>query len=67
MLRGHLASPRLLCCAGCGVIPVKHVHHSDWFQDVYGADGQFYHQLSERLPRTYLIPKVIFVYSGAHG
>ncbi|CAK0732654.1 hypothetical protein CVIRNUC_000161 [Coccomyxa viridis] len=53
--------------SGCGVIPVKHVHHSDWFQDVYGADGQFYHQLSERLPRTYLIPKVIFVYSGAHG
>ena len=49
------------------MIPVKHVHHSDWFQDVYGADGQFYHQLSERLPRTYLIPKVIFVYSGAHG
>ncbi|CAL5225566.1 g8405 [Coccomyxa viridis] len=52
---------------GCGVVPVKHVHLSDWFQDGYGADGAFFHQLSERLPRTYMVPKVLFMYSGAHG
>ncbi len=49
------------------MVPVKHVHLSDWFQDGYGADGAFFHQLSERLPRTYMIPKVLFMYTGAHG
>ena len=61
------ADGQLCCAAGCGVVPVKHVHLSDWFQDGYGADGAFFHQLSERLPRTYMIPKVLFMYTGAHG
>ena len=61
------ADAQLCCAAGCGVVPVKHVHLSDWFQGGYGADGAFFHQLSERLPRTYMIPKVLFMYSGAHG
>lgn len=61
------ANGQLCCAVGCGVVPVKHVHLSDWFQDGYGADGAFFHQLSERLPRTYMVPKVLFMYSGAHG
>ena len=46
---------------------MKHVHLSDWLQDGYGADGWFYNKLSERLPRTYMIQEVLFMYSGAHG
>ncbi len=61
------ADVQACCIAGCGVVPVKHVHLSDWAQDGYGADGWFYNKLSERLPRTYMIPKVLFMYSGAHG
>ena len=49
------------------MVPVKHVHLSDWRMDGYGADGWFYNKLSERLPRTYMIPEVLFMYSGAHG
>ena len=51
-------------CAGCGVVPVKYVHPADWVggNSSYNADGLFYHELSERLPRTYLISQVIYIY-----
>lgn len=50
------------------MVPVKHVHLSDWVggNSSYNADGRFYHQLSERLPRTYLIPYVIYIYGHPH-
>ena len=52
------------CIAGCGVVPVKYVHLADWVggNSSYSADGRFYHDLSEQLPRTYLIPHVIYIY-----
>ena len=47
------------------MVPVAHVHLSDWVggNNSYNADGRFYHELSERLPRTYLIPHVIYIYT----
>ena len=49
------------------MVPVRHVHLSDWLQDDYVADGLFYKKLAERLPRTYFVPKVIYMYSGGEG
>ncbi|CAL8465893.1 g5429 [Coccomyxa elongata] len=49
---------------GCGVVPIKHSHLSNWPEGDYEADGKFYHKLSEVMPRTYLVKKVIFVYNG---
>ena len=46
---------------------MRHVHLSDWLQDDYVADGLFYKKLAERLPRTYFVPKVIYMYSGGEG
>ena len=44
--------------AGCGVVPMRHAHLSDWTRSSYTADGEFYSALSELVPRTYLIKKV---------
>ena len=63
--RGCADSESLWCfAAGCGVVPVKHAHLADWVggNSSYDADGRFYHELSECLPRTYLIPHVIYIY-----
>ena len=49
------------------MVPVWHVHLLDWLQDDYIADGLFYKKLAERLPRTYFVPKVIYVYSSGEG
>lgn len=52
--------------AGCGVVPLKHVNLSDWTRGSYTADGDFYFGLSESVPRTYMVKKVIYVYNGGH-
>ena len=56
----------LLNNAGCGVVPLKHVNLSDWTRGSYTADGDFYVGLSESVPRTYMVKKVIYVYNGGH-
>lgn len=48
------------------MVPVKHVHLSNWSQGGYNADAHFYTTISNQLPRTYFIPKVIYAYSGVH-
>ena len=73
------ASSRCLCWAtllmvclglhaGCGVVPSKYAHMADWTasKDPYTADGNYYFELSERMPRTYLVNKIIYIYSGGH-
>ena len=54
--------------AGCGVVPSKYAHLADWTssKDPYQADGHYFHELSELMPRTYFIEKVIYVYSGGN-
>ena len=49
-------------------MPSKYAHMADWTasKDPYTADGNYYFELSERMPRTYLVDKVIYVYSGGH-
>ena len=47
----------LSMAAGCGVVPTKHAHLAEWTPGNYVADGDYFHSLSEQLPRTYLIPK----------
>lgn len=39
------------------MVPTKHAHLADWTPGNYMADGDYFHSLSEQLPRTYLIPK----------
>ena len=48
----------VLVGAGCGVVPTKHAHLADWISSGYMADGDYYHSLSEQLPRTYIFDKV---------
>ena len=52
--------------SACGVVPVHQAHQSDWVSSAdYEADAFFYRELSERLPRTYFVPYVIYQYSGS--
>ena len=42
----------------------------DWttFELPYAADFHYYQAISQRMPRTYFIEKVIYIYSGwNHG
>lgn len=53
--------------AGCGVVPTKYAHLADWtIGDMHAADGNYFERLSEQLPRTYLVKRVIYMYTGAH-
>ena len=49
-------------------MPSKYAHLADWTssKDPYQADGHYFHELSELMPRTYFIEKVIYVYSGGN-
>ncbi|CAL5224084.1 g6710 [Coccomyxa viridis] len=51
---------------GCAVVPSKYAHLADWTtgQTPYGGDGHYLHTLSELMPRTYFMERIIYVYSG---
>ena len=52
---------------GCGVVPTRYAHLADWtIGDMHAADGNYFNRLSEQLPRTYLVKKLIYMYTGAH-
>ena len=55
--------------AGCGVVPSKYAHLADWTTSAnpYEGDGHYLHDLSELLPRTYFMEKIIYVYSGSNA
>ena len=56
-----------LKAAGCGVVPTRYAHLADWtIGNMHAADGNYFNRLSEQLPRTYLVKKLIYMYTGPH-
>lgn len=59
--------------SGCGVTPTKYAQHAVWagikhplLGVVCCGDHQFYNEVSNLVPRTYFIAKLIYVHTGSH-